>query len=113
MCSSVVETYVHALTLPTAQVTLHNTRDAVIQVYQERKNLAATLKDTKTVIGRLELLIGFSVHLCFVFFYLLIFRVRRPVIRVQGATPCLDSTDAACMQVPLMKHIMHCALGTG
>ena len=33
--------------VPTAQVTLHNTRDAVIQVYQERKNLAATLKDTK------------------------------------------------------------------
>lgn len=51
-------------------------RDAVIQVYQERKNLAATLKDTKTVIGRLEYLIGFTVHLCFVFFYLLIFRVR-------------------------------------
>lgn len=78
-------------TLPTAQVTLHNTRDAVIQVYQERKNLAATLKDTKTVIGRLELLIGFSVHLCFVFFYLLIFRVQRPSPCMQGGMPCLDS----------------------
>lgn len=58
------------------KVTLHNTRDAVIQVYQERKNLAATLKDTKTVIGRLEYLIMVTVHLCFIFFYLLIFRVN-------------------------------------
>jgi hypothetical protein len=64
----------------------------VIQVYQERKNLAATLKDTKTVIGRLEVLIGFTVHLCFVFFYLLIFRVRCPKeLCAPGVIPLVTS----------------------
>jgi len=58
------------------KVTLHNTRDAVIQVYKERKDLAATLKDTRTVVGRLEFLIAFVVHTAFIFFYLLIFRVN-------------------------------------
>lgn len=66
------------------QVTLHNTRDAVIQVYRERRNLAATLKDTKTVIGRLEILIGVTVHVTFVFFYLLIFRVRPCALGLSG-----------------------------
>lgn len=42
---------------------------------QERKDLAATLKDTRTVVGRLELLIAFVVHIAFIFFYLIIFQV--------------------------------------
>ena len=58
------------------QVSLHDIRDAVINIYRERKFLAATLRDTRTVVSRLELVIGVVVHLVFVFFYLLIFRVR-------------------------------------
>ena len=58
------------------QVSLHDIRDAVINIYRERKFLAATLRDTRTVVGRLELIIGVVVHLVFLFFYLLIFRVR-------------------------------------
>ena len=60
-------------------MTLLNVRDAVINIYRERKFLAATLKDTHTVVGRLELMIGIGVHLLFIFFYLLIFRVRPPL----------------------------------
>ncbi len=58
------------------QVSLHDIRDAVINIYRERKFLAATLRDTRTVVSRLELVIGVVVHLVFLFFYLLIFRVR-------------------------------------
>ncbi len=45
--------------------------------WQERKDLAATLKDTRSVVGRLEFLIAFVVHIAFIFFYLLIFQVGR------------------------------------
>ncbi|KAK9815600.1 hypothetical protein WJX72_006571 [[Myrmecia] bisecta] len=57
------------------QVSLHDIRDAVIQIYQERKNLAFTLKDTKTVVGKLERIIGTVIHVLFIFFYLIIFSV--------------------------------------
>ena len=57
------------------KVSLHDMRDAVIQIYNERKNLAFTLKDTWTVVGKLEFVIGISIHLLFGFFYLLIFEV--------------------------------------
>ncbi len=59
------------------KVSLHDMRDAVIQIYNERKNLAFTLKDTWTVVGKLEFVIGISIHLLFGFFYLLIFEVSR------------------------------------
>lgn len=58
------------------RVGLHDIRDAVIKIYRDRKNLAATLKDTKSVVGRLEKIVGFVVHLFFVLFYLMIFNVR-------------------------------------
>ena len=58
------------------KVSLHDMRDAVIQIYNERKNLAFTLKDTWTVVGKLEFVIGISIHLLFGFFYLLIFEVH-------------------------------------
>lgn len=43
---------------------------------QERKHLAFTLKDTKTVVGKLENIIGFVIHALMIFFYLVIFDVR-------------------------------------
>lgn len=43
---------------------------------QERKHLAFTLKDTKTVVGKLENIVGFVIHALMIFFYLVIFDVR-------------------------------------
>eukprot|EP00887_Chlorella_sp_A99_P004910 scaffold4.g4910.t1 len=56
-------------------VSLHELKLAVAQIYQERKHLALTLRDAKTVISRLEGLIGGAIHVLFVFFYLSIFSV--------------------------------------
>ena len=50
-------------------------REAVCAIYQERRHLAATLRDTKSVIGKLERVLGCMVHVVFVFFYLFIFNV--------------------------------------
>ena len=43
---------------------------------QERKDLAFTLKDTKTIVGKLETIIGFALHFIFIIFYLMVFSVR-------------------------------------
>ena len=46
-----------------------------MQIYDNRKNLSATLKDTKTIVGKLERLLGICFQLLFIFFYLAIFDV--------------------------------------
>ena len=56
-------------------VSLAELKEAVVGVYQERKNLALTLRDTKNVISKLEGLIGGVIHVMWVFFYLAIFNV--------------------------------------
>ena len=76
------------------QVTLLNVRDSVINIYRERKFLAATLKDTHTVVGRLELMIGVAVHLLFIFFYLLIFRVRQELSTTDHLFVCISLARA-------------------
>ena len=53
-------------------------REAILAVYQDRKNLAATLKDTKTVVGTLERIMAVVIQLVFFFVYLLIWNVRAP-----------------------------------
>lgn len=58
------------------KVTLYNIRDAVIAVYRQRTNLSATLRDTKTIVGKVEAIIGAIIHLVFCFLYLAIFNVR-------------------------------------
>lgn len=42
---------------------------------QERKHLAFTLKDTKTIVGKLERIAAFVIHILMFFFYLVIFDV--------------------------------------
>ena len=42
---------------------------------QERRDLAFTLKDTKTIVGKLRTIVGTAIHLIFIMFYLLIFAV--------------------------------------
>lgn len=55
-------------------------RDAVVSVYENRKNLALTLKDTRTVVGKLENILGVGIHgVCFLF-YLSIFNVGSCVL---------------------------------
>lgn len=44
---------------------------------QERKKLALTLQDTKTVVAKLELICGVVLHVLFAFFYLVIWQVGR------------------------------------
>lgn len=43
---------------------------------QERKKLALTLQDTRTVVAKLELICGVVLHVLFAFVYLIIFQVR-------------------------------------
>lgn len=50
-------------------------REAILAIYLDRKNLAATLKDTKTVVGKLELIVGVVIQCIFFFFYLIIWNV--------------------------------------
>jgi hypothetical protein len=47
-----------------------------------RKNLSAMLKDTKTIVGKLERLLGVCLQLVFVFFYLAIFNVRALLLQL-------------------------------
>ncbi|KAA6420817.1 MAG: small conductance mechanosensitive ion channel family [Trebouxia sp. A1-2] len=57
------------------KISLQDMRDAVVSVYENRKNLALTLKDTRTVVGKLETILGVGIHgVCFLF-YLSIFNV--------------------------------------
>ena len=60
----------------TWQVTLTEMRIAVVNVYKNRINLAATLKDTKTVVSKLERMVGAGLHLVAILFYLAIWNVR-------------------------------------
>lgn len=52
-------------------------KHALLQIYKERKNLAYTLQDARGVVSKLELIMGVMMHVLFVFFYLIIFDVRR------------------------------------
>ena len=49
-------------------------------VTQERRNLAMTLKDTRTVVNKIERILMVLLHIIFIFFYLLIFNVSVPSI---------------------------------
>lgn len=69
-------------------------RDAVISVYESRKNLALTLKDTRSVVGKLETILGVGIHgVCFLF-YLSIFGVS------MHHTAYLQQSFAACSPLP-------------
>ncbi|KAI3438435.1 hypothetical protein D9Q98_000866 [Chlorella vulgaris] len=48
---------------------------AVARVFLERRNLAASLKDARTIVGTLETLIGCFLHLLMAFLYLVIWNV--------------------------------------
>eukprot|EP00208_Stichococcus_sp_RCC1054_P005886 CAMPEP_0206144266 /NCGR_PEP_ID=MMETSP1473-20131121/23556_1 /ASSEMBLY_ACC=CAM_ASM_001109 /TAXON_ID=1461547 /ORGANISM="Stichococcus sp, Strain RCC1054" /LENGTH=1146 /DNA_ID=CAMNT_0053540037 /DNA_START=541 /DNA_END=3978 /DNA_ORIENTATION=- len=56
-------------------ISLQDMRDAVLQIYKERKHLAFTLADAKSVVARLEAVLGVAAHTLAAFAYLVIFRV--------------------------------------
>ena len=61
---------------------------------RDRRNLAMALKDTRSVIGTLQAVIGIVVHVIFFFFYLLVLKVpplpaRPPLQSVRPYQTCL------------------------
>lgn len=57
------------------KVSLSDIRDAVVAIYRERRNLAFTLKDTSSVVNKLELIFAVVIHFFTVGFYLNLFNV--------------------------------------
>lgn len=49
---------------------------AIQNIFQDRRNLATSLQDTRSITSVLETLIGVVLHVIFVFFYLLIFQAN-------------------------------------
>ncbi|GIL65964.1 hypothetical protein Vafri_19606 [Volvox africanus] len=59
-----------------SRITLQNMVDTIVRIYKERKKLALTLQDTRTVVAKLELICGVVMHVLFGFLYLVIFQVN-------------------------------------
>ncbi|KAL3133021.1 hypothetical protein ABBQ38_006930 [Trebouxia sp. C0009 RCD-2024] len=57
------------------KASLKDVRAAVCTIFRERVNLSVQLKDTKTVVGRLQWVIGLGLHIVAFFIYLTIFDV--------------------------------------
>ena len=57
------------------QLSLQELRDAVVNIYENRKNLAATLTDTKNVVANLERVMTAVVQFVLFFAYLAIWKV--------------------------------------
>lgn len=68
------------------KATLGNIVDACTAIYKERKKLAITLKDTKSVVAKLELVCGVVIHMGFALLYLYIFNVNITSIWVSIST---------------------------
>jgi len=74
---------------------------------QERAFLASTLRDTKSVIARLERMLGALLHTLFCFLYLFIFKASQPAggCRSVGPAPCgacpgcLPASKPSCQPV--------------
>ena len=58
------------------KVSLPNMRDAIVAIFQRRSDLAATLKDTNTVVGELRNVLFVLVQLLLIFVYLVMFKVN-------------------------------------
>lgn len=57
------------------RVTLQECVAIVLSIYEARCDLAMSLKDTKSVVRKLEHVIGVAVHTVFVFLYMVVFQV--------------------------------------
>lgn len=80
-------------------------RDAVVATYEARKNLALTLKDTRTVVGKLETILTVVLHgICFLF-YLSIFNVRPSATQPTPSPPPFPS----CCSLPSLLTLIPCS----
>ncbi len=61
-------------------------QECVCGIVQNRANLAATLKDARTVVGKLERFMGVVVQALFLFLYLMIWQVRSWDLAVLAAS---------------------------
>ena len=68
------------------------------RLYEARRDLALSLKDTKSVVGSLEMVIGLAVHVVFVFFYLWVFNVSSQRARSASCPRALRSASS-CLPV--------------
>eukprot|EP00884_Botryococcus_braunii_P005990 jgi/Botrbrau1/15392/Bobra.43_2s0020.1 len=57
------------------KVSLSDIRDAVVSIYRERRNLAFTLKDTTSVVSKLELIFAVVIHFFTIGVYLNLFNI--------------------------------------
>lgn len=78
--SVALETYTVALRSCSCllQLSLQELRDAVVKIYENRRNLAATLTDTKNVVANLERVMTAVVQFILFFAYLAIWKVLTP-----------------------------------
>ena len=68
------------------QLSLQELRDAVVSIYENRRNLAATLTDTRNVVANLERVMTGVVQFVLFFGYLAIWDVRAlPLCDVSSA----------------------------
>ena len=88
----------------------------VMQIYKERKNLAFTLQDARSVVSKLEMTVGCALHILLGFLYLIIFDVslnvaqacsitaNSPTLLVQRATHfrtvCSNGAHCFCETAP-------------
>ena len=77
-------------------------KEAVLQIYNNRSNLANTLKDTRTIVGKLERLLGICLQLIFIFLYLAIFNVcpDRHTHHPHTAILCMTERPNFCILEP-------------
>eukprot|EP00884_Botryococcus_braunii_P003244 jgi/Botrbrau1/12920/Bobra.92_1s0001.2 len=57
-------------------ISLAELQRSVEEIYTARTHLAATLNDTRTIVGKLERLLGVCIHILFTFFYMIIWNVN-------------------------------------
>lgn len=69
-----------------------------VLLMQERKHLAFQLKDTKTVVSKLERIFGVIIHLLFVILYLVIFDVRLSLPSCILPQSGIMNVNMLCMQ---------------
>lgn len=64
----------------------------MLQIYQQRKNLAFTLQDARSVVSKLEMILGAVIHVLLVFAYLIIFDVSTLTVGLHNSVlyvfPC-------------------------
>jgi hypothetical protein len=81
------------------KVSLSDIRDAVVGIYRERRNLAFTLKDTSSVINKLEFVFAVVIHFVMAVFYLVLFRVRAREKRSLSLSLSLSVCVCVCVCV--------------